>query len=184
MNTKKQKKGVSENQEDVQIGCNYVNRPKWQRLVAVMLIYIPIFISVPFMIFTAFVVRLHLVGIGGHNLKKYTDFLPNWASHRYTYDTQVTEARNPITRTVAKLTWIFNCKLYCPLTVALVKYLVYLIQVVEVWWCPFKHDKKDSYIDSSIDQSFWHIYPDKRKLLSDGDKENPMWSKNKDVKNI
>jgi len=162
--------------ERAQIGHNYVNRPKWQKLAALPLIYIPILVSVPFIIFAVVVVRLHLTVTGATKLKRYTDFLPTWLSHRYTYETQVTCAKTRLVRPMAKIFWVFNCKLYCPLSVALIIYLSYLIQIVEIWWCPFNHDKKVTYTGSEIDQSYWHMYPVTRKLLNDNDKNNTRWN--------
>ncbi|GEM_PF-355993 len=162
--------------ERAQIGCNYIDRPKWQKLIALPLIYVPILISVPFIIFAVVIVRLHLTITGAKNLKRYRDFLPTWLSHRYTYENQVTCARSKVVRPLAKVFWLFNCKLYCPLSVGLIKYLSYLIQIVEMWWCPFNHDKKCTYIGSDIDQSYWHIYPETSKLLHYEDRVNPMWN--------
>ncbi len=160
----------------VQIGRNALKVPKWQKILALPLIYIPILLSVPFIVFAVVVVRLHLVMTGAKNLKTYIDFTPSWLSHRYVYATQITGGKKKLFRPIAKSLWIFNCKLYCPLSIALVKYLLYLVQIVEVWWCPFKHDKKDTYKGSEIDQSFWHIYPHTRKLLDSEDLENTMWN--------
>jgi len=176
MNTQKRQKALCRQRTCAQIGVNYIDRPKWQKAISLPLIYIPILISVPFIVFAVFVVRLHLTITGAQNLKKYRDFLPEWLSHRYTYDTQVTEAKYAITRSIAKVFWLFNCKLYCPLSVGLIKYLAYLVQIVEIWWCPFNHSKKATYSESAIDKSFWHIYPNMRKLLNKEDMENPMWN--------
>lgn len=160
----------------IEIACNYLDRPKWQRVLAVPLIYIPIITWVPFAIVTVFIVRSYLVITGARNLKKYKDFLPEWISHRYTYDTQVTPAKYRITRPIAKILWVINCKLYCPFSVALSKYLTYLIQVVEIWWCPFTHSKKDTYNETIIDKSFWHLDEAHESLLDNDDKENSIWN--------
>ncbi len=166
----------TQQQDRVQIGCNYFKRPVWQRALALPLVYIPILISVPFIIFAVVVVRLHLKYTGASNLKKYPDFLPEWLSHRYNYSNQATGKKFMISRFLWKVFWLFNCKLYCPLSVGLIKYLLYLVQIVEIWWCPFNHSKKETYKGSDIDRSYWHIYPKERALLNEEDRENPMWN--------
>ena len=62
------------------------------------------------------------------------------------------------------------------MSVALFKYMAYLIQIVENWWCPFEHDKKAGYKDSAIDKSYWHIYERERSMLHPDDRENPIWN--------
>ena len=176
MNTENNQDKTFKQQSCAQIGSHYSDKPRWQKTIALPFIYIPILIAVPVLIITVFLVRLHLTITGAQNLKVYSDFLPEWLSHRYTYATQITEAKYRWTRAIAKVFWVFNCKLYCPLSVGLIKYLAYLVQIVEMWWCPFNHGKKSTYGESAIDQSFWHIYPNMRKLLNKEDRENPMWN--------
>jgi hypothetical protein len=53
----------------------------------------------------------------------------------------------------------------------------YLIQIVEIWWCPFGHDKKAEYKDSAIDKSYWHIRENERSRLHPDDMDNPIWNK-------
>ncbi len=166
--------------ERVDIGKFYFKRPLWQRLLAVPLIYVPIIVAIPFIIIGVFFVRMHLKMTGAENLKKFTDFVPAWISHRYTSKTQITGKKSKISHFLWKYFWIFNCKMYCPLSVALLRYSLYLVQVVEIWWCPFNHDKKRLYKDSAIDKSSWHIYPNFVKLLHEDDRDNPIW--NEDVK--
>ena len=73
--------------------------------------------------------------------------------------------------------WIFNCKVYCPLSVALLRYAVYLVKIVENWWCPFTHERKEEYADGAIDYSYWHIYPETKALLHPDDRDNPIWNR-------
>jgi hypothetical protein len=169
-------------EDRVEIGVDFQEIPQWRFLAGVPLIYIPILVGVVPMILCALLVRTHLRMVGASNLKSYwQDFVPKWASHRYTRQNQVVSdrllnkfgSRAFIAR--SKLFWIFNCKLYCPLSVALLAYLVYLVKVVEQWWCPFGHDKKPTYADAPIDHSFWHANGDVGLLHSD-DRENPSWN--------
>ncbi len=166
-----------QDQDRVQIGCHYFEKPMWQRFLAVPFVYLPILTTIPFMIIGIFFVRIHLKYTGAQNLKKYIDFVPDWVSHRYTYSNQITGLKSKVAQHSWKWFWIFNCKMYCPLSVALIKYGAYLVQIVEIWWCPFNHGKKCNYADSPIDKSFWHIYPDSLKELHPEDRDNPIWNK-------
>ncbi|MBU1238334.1 hypothetical protein KKF84_09120 [Myxococcota bacterium] len=161
------------------IGCNYNNQPTWKLLLGVPLIYLPIIMTLPFLIPTIFAVKTHLSLVGGMNIKGYWDFVPDWATHRYNYNTQIVlrDTRSPIVAAVCKtkLFWLFNCKLYCPLSVATFSYLAYLVKIVENWWCPFNHGKKHTYGDGAIDSSFWHVATE-RDLLHPDDLKNPIFS--------
>ena len=168
--------------ERVQIGGDFHETPRWRFLAGVPLIYVPILVGIVPMILCTLLVRTHLRIVGARELKSYwKDFVPSWVSHRHTRENQIVSDRFLdkygslafITR--SKLFWIFNCKLYCPLSVALLAYLVYLVKVVEQWWCPFGHDKKHTYSDASIDRSFWHANGDEG-LLHPDDRENPSWN--------
>jgi hypothetical protein len=166
----------------VQIGGNFQQIPQWRFLAGVPLIYIPILVGIVPMILCALLVKTHLRMVGANNLKSYwKDFVPKWASHRYTREKQIVSDRlldkfgSQALIARSKLFWIFNCKLYCPLAVALLAYLVYLVKIVEQWWCPFGHDKKYTYADAPIDRSFWHANGDVGLLHSD-DRENPSWN--------
>jgi hypothetical protein len=169
-------------EERVQIGSNFDETPHWRFLAGVFLIYVPILLGLVPMILCALLVRTHLRMVGASNLKTYwKDFVPSWVSHRYTRKTQIVSDRffakygSVVSITRSKLFWIFNCKLYCPLSIALVAYLVYLVKVVEQWWCPFGHDRKLTYADAPIDRSFWHANGDGG-LLHPDDRENPSWN--------
>ena len=166
----------------VQIGCNFQQHPRWKFLAGVPLIYGPLLVGILPLIACALLVRTHLTLVGGHRLKSYwNDFVPSWVSHRYTRGNQILPER-AFERYwflawigKSRLFWIFNCKLYCPLSVALIAYLLYLVKIVEHWWCPFSHDKKAAYADAPIDQSFWYAAGD-RSLLHPDDRENPSWN--------
>lgn len=169
-------------EERVQIGSSFDETPRWKFLAGVPLIYVPILVGIVPVILCAVLVRTHLRMVGARNLKSYwKDFVPSWASHRHTRKNQIVSDRliakygflAVITR--SKLFWIFNCKLYCPLSVALLNYLLYLVKVVEQWWCPFGHDKKHAYADAPIDKSFWHVNGDES-LLHPHDRENTSWN--------
>ncbi len=62
------------------------------------------------------------------------------------------------------------------MSVALFRYSSYLVKIVENWWYPFYHDQKNEYIEGAIDQSFWHINEDEKRMLSKEDRENPIWN--------
>jgi hypothetical protein len=168
--------------ERIQIGCSFQKHPRWKFLLGVPLIYVPILVGILPLMACALLVRTHLTLVGGHNLKSYwNDFVPSWVSHRYTRRSQILpEAvfdRYPFLAWIGKsrLFWIFNCKLYCPLSVALIGYLFYLVKIVEHWWCPFGHDRKYTYADAPIDKSLWHAAGDAG-LLHPDDRENPAWN--------
>ncbi len=164
----------------VQIGCNYTRQPLWKIVVGVPLIYLPLIMTIPFMIPSILTVKTHLKMVGGMNIKGYWDFVPSWATHRYDYNTQIVleNTRSPIISAFCKtkLFWLFNCKLYCPLSVGAFSYMAYLVKIVENWWCPFNHDRKELYADGAIDYSFWHVNPE-RHLLNAEDEKNPIWNR-------
>lgn len=62
------------------------------------------------------------------------------------------------------------------MSIALLRYNVYLVKIVENWWCPFTHERKEEYSDASIDYSFWHMDPVREKALDPKDKDNPIWN--------
>lgn len=169
-------------EERVQIGGNFDEVPRWKFLAGVPLIYVPILVGIVPMVLCALLVRTHLRMVGARNLKSYwKDFVPSWVSHRYTRKNQIVSDRflakygSVVSITRSKLFWIFNCKIYCPLSIALLAYLVYLVKVVEQWWCPFGHDRKHTYADAPIDRSFWHANGDAG-LLHPDDRKNPSWN--------
>jgi hypothetical protein len=116
--------------------------------------------------------------IGAQGVKPLRAFVPSWSSHRYTYGSQIVYEDKEKWNILEsyRFFWIFNCKIYCPLSVALFRYMAYLVRIVENWWCPFSHDKKAAYRDSSIDYSYWHIDAAKSAKLHEDDRENPIWN--------
>ena len=67
---------------------------------------------------------------------------------------------------------------------ALFSYAAYLIRIVENWWCPFEHDKKETYRDSAIDKSYWHLHAIEREKLHPDDLNNSIWNEGADKKAI
>lgn len=163
----------------ITIGKNFPSQPGWKVFIGVPLIYLPLLTTVPFMIIGALLVRTHLVYVGGMNIKTYRDFIPRWISHRYQYRDQITYTTGArwYNLRAHKWYWIFNCKLYCPLSVALFRYLTYLVMIVENWWCPFQHDKKTDYAQSAIDKSYWHLHDIEEQKLHPDDRDNTIWNK-------
>jgi len=160
----------------VRIGCNYVKQPFWKIVLGVPLIYLPILTTVPFVVIGVLLVRTHLKYVGGMEIKPYLDFVPDWVSHRYRNEEQPVINISWLHPAHYRFFWIFNCKLYCPLSVALFRYAVYLVKIVEIWWCPFNHGQKDEYADAAIDSSFWHVDPDELVKLHPDDKHNTIWN--------
>lgn len=164
--------------ERVRIGSNYIDRPRWKVAIGVPLIYVPLITTVPFVLLGVILVRLHLRFIGGMNILSYWDFVPSWISHRYRLSDQITYSTGAAWYNLraCKFYWIFNCKLYCPLSVALFRYAAYLVKIVENWWCPFDHDQKAEYSEGRIDQSYWHLHHREREKLHPDDLNNPTWN--------
>jgi hypothetical protein len=162
----------------VKIGINYVNQPLWKVLLGVPLIYLPIISTVPFVMIGVFLIKTHLKYVGAMDIKSYWDFVPAWSSHRFNNKEQPTINISCLNLAHYRFFWIFNCKHYCPLSVALFRYAVYLVEIVENWWCPFGHDQKQEYMGGAIDKSFWHVDPEELKKLNPDDKKNPIWNEN------
>ena len=68
----------------------------------------------------------------------------------------------------------FQLQALLPLSVALFRYAVYLVEILESWWCPFVHDQKQEYA-AAIDEPFWHVDPGELIKLHPDDKRNPIW---------
>lgn len=162
----------------VRIGCNYAKQPLWKVILGVPLIYLPILTTVPFLLVGVVLMKTHLKFVGGMNIKSYWEFVPDWVSHRYRNNEQ------PVINTPSyqlahyRIFWVLNCKIYCPLSVALFRYATYLVKIVENWWCPFAHDQKQLYAEGAIDESFWHVEPEDLVKLHPDDKNNPIWNEN------
>lgn len=161
----------------VVIGDDYKEKSFWNQLIGVVLIYVPI-ITLPFIFFSAWVTYLHLKMVGAKNIKPLKSFFPDRSTHRYDLKNQIT--MNPgysISPTQSKLYWILNCTWYCPVSVGLFEWHAYLVKIVENWWCPFHHNRKDTnYAEGAIDKSFWHIYPEDIVKLDPADRDNPIWN--------
>ena len=164
--------------ERVIIGRNFYAQPGWKRMVSVPLIYLPLLTTVPFLIVAVILIKFHLKYVGGLNIRPYWSFVPTWVSHRYRYEDQITfqTGTNRFQLQAQRWFWIFNCKVYCPMSVALLRYTVYLVEIVENWWCPFHHEKKHEYREGAIDQSYWHIHEAERRMLHPEDRDNPIWN--------
>jgi len=97
-------------EQPVEIGAHFKRQPFWKIALGVPLIYVPIIVSIPFILFGVILVRTHLRFVGGHKLKGYWDFVPPWATHRYTYETQIVPSDvrwyHPLVR--SRAFWIFN----------------------------------------------------------------------------
>jgi hypothetical protein len=160
----------------VDIGKNYKQVPFAIRNAGMILIYLPI-LTLPFVFASAYLTYFHLRMSGATNLKKYQDFIPDRASHRYNLKSQITMTPSfQPSVSQSKLFWILNCTWYCPYSVALFEWHTYLVKLVENWWCPFGHEKKVDYNDAKIDQSFWHIYPHDAAQMHEDDLNNPIWN--------
>lgn len=162
----------------VEIGANHKKISLLRRTIGLIFVYLPL-LTAPFIVISAYLTYYHLILIGAKNVKKWSDFLPDRATHRYNLKNQITmEGTYKLSMAQSKLYWILNCTWYCPVSVGLFEWHAYLVKLVENWWCPFTHNKKQegSYDDGAIDQSFWHIYPEDRVKLDPEDEQNPLWN--------
>jgi hypothetical protein len=166
----------------VDIGKSYEDYSTLRRFLGILVIYLPL-LTFPFVILSAYMTYFHLWVLGAKNLKKWGDFIPDRASHRYNLKNQIVmDAAFFGSMTHSKLFWIANCTWYCPYSVALFEWHAYMVKVVENWWCPFTHEKKEDYKNASIDKSFWHIYPEGVERLHPDDLVNPIWNDENDKK--
>jgi hypothetical protein len=160
------------------IGRDYHQLSFMRRFLGVLLVYVPLLTS-PFILWSAYVTYWHLRAMGAKNLRTFSSYIPERKSYRYHLANQIImQPGYAASPTQSRWFWIFNCTGYCPYSVALLEWHAYLVKVVENWWCPFKHDKKEvNYQAGRIDQSFWHIYPEKTVgKLDPEDWNNPMWN--------
>ncbi len=163
-----------------EIGKNHQKVPVLQRTIGLIFVYLPI-LTLPFVFLSAYLTYYHLKLIGGENIKTLSDFLPARSSHRYTLKNQITmDGSFKLSLAQSKLYWILNCTWYCPVSVALFEWHAYLVKLVENWWCPFTHEKKESYNNAKIDKSFWHIYPEDAIKLEPEDRDNEIWNDSND----
>ncbi|KAF3981798.1 MAG: hypothetical protein HFP81_06105 [Methylococcales symbiont of Hymedesmia sp. n. MRB-2018] len=160
----------------IEIGTNHKQMSILSRTIGLILVYLPIF-TLPFVIASAYSTYYSMIFCGAKNLKKWGDFIPDRDSHRYSLKNQIKmDGSFKLSFAQSKLYWIANCTLYCPYSVALMEWHAYLVKAVENWWCPFTHANKENYKNASIDQSFWHIYPDEISKLHEEDKANPIFT--------
>jgi hypothetical protein len=163
-----------------EIGKNHTKVSVLQRTVGLLFVYLPI-LTLPFVFLSAYLTYYHLKLIGGENIKTLSDFLPARSSHRYNLKNQITmDGSFKLSLAQSKLYWILNCTWYCPVSVALFEWHAYLVKLVENWWCPFTHEKKESYNNAKIDKSFWHIYPEDAIKLEPEDRDNEIWNDSND----
>lgn len=130
------------------------------------------------MLIGAVILYAHLRTLGAKKLKGYRDFLPKAASHSYSkLSEQVIFRMDPTTPWASlKIFWAFNCNYYCPLSVGLYEWSAYLVKTVENFWCPFFHERKNTYTESAIDQSYWHIQAETRVQLHPDDRDCAIWN--------
>lgn len=166
----------------VDIGKNYRKQSVPVRAIGMVFVYLPI-LTLPFVITSAYLTYIHLRMMGATNLKTWSDFIPNRSTHRYDLKSQIVmEGSFKASTSQSKLFWMFNCTWYCPYSVALFEWHAYMVKLVENWWCPFTHEKKEGYNNAKIDKSFWHIYPEDAHKLHPDDLANPIWNEDKDDK--
>jgi hypothetical protein len=158
------------------IGDDYEEKSDFVKFAGVLLIYVPI-LTLPFVFLSAYITYLHLRMSGAKNIRPLKSFLPERGSHRYNLKNQITmNPGHPLSPTQSKLFWILNCTWYCPVSVGLFEWHAYLVKLVENWWCPFNHDRKNAhYREGAIEKSFWHIYPEVD-ILDPADRDNPIWN--------
>jgi hypothetical protein len=160
----------------VEIGKNYKQQSVLVRGIGMVFVYLPI-ITFPFVVISAYLTYYHLLMMGAKNVKKWGDYIPDRTSHRYDLKSQITmEGSFKASASQSKLFWILNCTWYCPYSVALFEWHAYMVKLVENWWCPFTHEKKETYTNAKIDKSFWHVYPEDISKLEKEDLENPIWN--------
>jgi hypothetical protein len=162
----------------VSIGKHFYQLSPLRRYGGAILIYLPLFLSLPFVALGAGILYAHLRVLGARNLKGYRDFVPTWTTHRYqSLKQQITMKMDSTAPWVnSSLFWMFNCNFYCPLSVGLYEWSTYLVKMVENFWCPFFHDRKATHAESAIDQSYWHILPENRELLVPEDRDCAIWN--------
>ncbi len=167
-------KACSDCHQRVAIGEKFKKRNIFLLILGIPLIYIPFFLgSWIALYFIGITCYGHLKLMGASNsLKKLKDFMPDSQSHRYSYKTQITTGVWCSLKR-SKLFWLFNCTWYCPISVALLEWCSYLVKVVEVWWCPFHHSKKETYVP--ISQSFWHLNKKNTDKMHPEDRNNPIF---------
>ncbi len=135
-------------------------------------------LCMPFVIFSAMMTVLHLKMAGASNMRVYRSFLPDYKPFPY-------ELKNPVTmvpgawfsRIPITTYWVAKYARFLVYSTALFNWHAYLVKLVENWWCPFHHNRKDPhYRIGAINQSFWHLYPEDFIKLAPDDRDNPIWN--------
>lgn len=162
----------------ISIGKQFYTLPAWRRYLGAVLIYLPLFFSLPFVLVGAGILYAHLRTLGAQNIKSYWEFIPDGATHRYSKLSDQITFKMDVTAPWAsmKTFWAFNCNYYCPLSVGLYEWSVYLVKTVENFWCPFFHERKSTYAESAIDKSYWHIHPENVEKLHPEDRDCQIWN--------
>ena len=160
----------------IHIGANFTKVSPIRTFFGLFFVYTPILV-LPFVLLGGCLVYVHLRLMGASNLKTLADFLPDWKSHRYRHKTQI--VKDDVVGIAAwariRAFWVFNCSLYCPISVAVLEWTTYLTKAVENWWCPFHHQKKENYATARLDYSYWHVSRDVERLHPH-DRDNPIWN--------
>lgn len=161
----------------ISIYAQYEKLSPLRVFVGLLFVYGPA-VFLPFILIPAYMIFLHLKLMGAKNIRSLSSFLPDPKTHRYSYKTQIVKQRAPKIAFWVRLRiyWIFNCKWYCPFSVATLEWFTYLVKAVENFWCPFYHSKVSTYSIAAIDSSYWHDSID-IKQLNPEDRDNPIWYK-------
>lgn len=162
----------------ISIGSTFYELPAWRRYIGAILIYLPLFFSLPFVVIGAIILWSHLTMLGAKNIRSFRDFVPKGSTHRYSkLSDQITFKMDPTAPWASlKIFWAFNCNYYCPLSVGIYEWSAYLVKTVENFWCPFFHERKALYKESAIDKSYWHIVPENSDKLHPEDRDCSIWN--------
>lgn len=162
----------------ISIGKRFNSLPAWRRYIGSMLIYLPMFFSLPFVTLGAWILYAHLRVMGAKDVKRYWEFVPDWSTYRYSKLSDQVAFRMDYTApwSSVKSFWMFNCNFYCPLSVGIYEWSLYLVKAVENFWCPFFHNRKETYADSAIDKSYWHIKEEGASALHPDDLNCALWN--------
>jgi hypothetical protein len=143
-----------------------------------VLLSLLLLLCLPFVIFSAMMTVLHLKMAGATNMRLYRSFLPDSKSFSY-------ELKNPVTMVPGawfspsgnSTFWVVKSSRFLTYSTALFDWHAYLVKLVENWWCPFHHNRKEPhYRVGAINQSFWHLYPEDLIKLAPDDRDNPIWN--------
>ena len=176
---------VAMDKDSAQIAFDDMGKPMSYNLVSALLLGIQS-LNLPFIIFSGLITRLHLKMAGVISMKLFESFLPENTLYANDVRSQAT---------LKTISWFAQLRCspsgnaldmsYWVYSKALFDWHAYLVKVVENWWCPFYHDRKDPYYRiGAINQSYWHLYPEDAIKLVPEDRENPLWysAENKTVR--